>query len=519
MPIRSDIFHRSRTIFIRVLQGLCILTIAVSCYKEIDMSFVEENVLLKFDELYASVDFDRGMILIPVAGNLSASHKSLVETSVFDLVIDGKEYSSGDYFDFNGITPADSLSVSFRTEENISFDGFLHTTTLPVFQVFCSTNIPDEPRIHCTLLVSDPASENGSSLSAHAGIELRGRSAASRPKQSYRIELWENESGSNRRKISLVGMRSDDDWILDAMYIDKARMRNKVNMDIWRDICNSSQGINYTGKPYIESHYVEFFLNNEYLGIFNLMERYDRKQLMLTESTQNVNGLLYKCEHWSNTTRFVALADTNSTGFWDGWQQKYPDPSFITYWNPLYNFHYLVTYGDDAEFSQQISNYVNFDNLIDYFLLIAITKSFDNMGTNMFYSRYDRNSGFLVYPWDMDASWGRNWDSTFLSSENCISNKYFNRIFRDNIGDSNERIKQRWVELRNDFISYDSLMNRFEINALQLSESGACERERKRWPDMHLDMPGELHYIGHWLSARLVYLDNYFEEFEDQGWK
>ena len=54
-------------------------------------------------------------------------------------------------------------------------------------------------------------------------INLRGNTSKRFPKQSYRLQLV-NEDG-DKRKLSFAGLRSDDDWILNPMYADTSKIR------------------------------------------------------------------------------------------------------------------------------------------------------------------------------------------------------------------------------------------------------------------------------------------------------
>ena len=102
------------------------------------------------------------------------------------------------------------------------------------------------------------------------------------------------------RDVSLLGMRDDDDWNLQAMFNEPLRIRNRSCFEIWDNI--------YT-LPYkeeepdavagIKMKYSDLFLNNEYLGIFAVGERIDRKQLKLKKYKDgSIRGELYKGAYW-----------------------------------------------------------------------------------------------------------------------------------------------------------------------------------------------------------------------------
>jgi hypothetical protein len=376
-------------------------------------------------------------------------------------------------------------------------------------QIFTYGDIPDEPKIDCEIVFSSCNYGNIENLSLIAGIETRGRSASSRPKQSFGLEIRQ-ENTMLSKNISFLGMRNDDDWILDALYIDKARMRYKLSMDLWRDICKVTKNEKVHGKPYAASEYIEVFVNDDYKGIYTLGEKIDSKQLELAPTDNIKDVVLYKTEVWTPSTRFEELIDTTSSPHWDGWVQLIPEPEIFSYWQPAYSFTDLVINGYDSDFETQIEQYLDINNLIDYFIFINTCKGFDNMGTNMFYARQSMNEPFIIYPWDLDATWGRNWDSTYLPPRGIQSNLYYNRPFNLDVNNFNTRILNRWNDLKTELFFATALHNRFRDNAEILIESGALRREKLRWPEMHLNMDNELEYLDTWIDERIEYLDEYF---------
>lgn len=514
---RINIFlHMSKKYLLRFLICVFIAGIIVSsCYDEIEIQTIETDSFIKFDKIYCGIDFNRGLILVPVQKESMADFRPVLQTNYSEVKIGNKNYSSGDRMDFSSFKLSDSIFISFKTEVEEYFDGYIYFTTLPVIAISCSDEIPREMKIPCEIITSDYFhNSEGSNNVLNAGIEIRGRSTSWRPKKSYSFHIWQSSTDSTKKDVSLFGMRNDDDWILDAMNIDEARMRNKVSMGLWGDICFDSENEFIHGKPYIESQFVELFIDFEYLGLFCLTERIDRKQLDLNISDTKFDGLLYKADFFSNTTRFINLPDTNSSQSWDGWEQVYPDPALLSYWQPIYDFSDFVMNSKDTEFKEQISNFLNLDNLIDYYIFINTCNAFDNMEANMFYARKNANSTFIIYPWDLDATWGRNWDSKLLPSDLILTNKYFDRLIELDVDKFRKRVQERWNELRKNIITYSNLTYRFTNNFMIITESGAYEREVSRWPDKELDIYSEMDYIYSWIASRLDFLDSYFLNLE-----
>ena len=63
--------------------------------------------------------------------------------------------------------------------------------------------------------------------------------------------------------VSLLGMPSENDWILYAPYQDKSLMRNVLAYKL------SNQMGRYTSR----TKFCELYINDEYLGVYVLMEK------------------------------------------------------------------------------------------------------------------------------------------------------------------------------------------------------------------------------------------------------
>lgn len=73
--------------------------------------------------------------------------------------------------------------------------------------------------------------EGLSEFYSNIGIHVRGVTSAGKPKKSFGIEL--RDENGEELDAHLLGYRNDGDWILDAMYSDHSRMRNRLIFDIW----------------------------------------------------------------------------------------------------------------------------------------------------------------------------------------------------------------------------------------------------------------------------------------------
>ncbi|MEM1124232.1 MAG: CotH kinase family protein, partial [Bacteroidota bacterium] len=157
------------------------------------------------------------------------------------LFIQDKVIANKGVHDLGTVRVNDPITFQVKNCDGGSTDYNLIFTSLPLVQITTNSDevILDNPKIMANFQLQDPQfAARGlteSTFSSFMGIETRGGNAQSFDKKSYSFELKKDDLGQDERSEPLLGMRDDDDWILDAMFIDPARMRNRVSTDVWLD--------------------------------------------------------------------------------------------------------------------------------------------------------------------------------------------------------------------------------------------------------------------------------------------
>lgn len=461
---------------------------------------------------------------------------SIENRNVIGFTVEGKSYRNGTLVNLTSFETGNKFEIIPQNVSGKSGQPVrLILTSLPLVNIRVKGQISDNPKIECYISLADPGGKtNGSQRyfpEHRAGIEIRGGLSQSYPKKSYSLEFW--KSGSNEESddsTRLFGFRDDGDWILDAMYIDYARMRNRLSTDIW---------ISMNKVPYADKEpgavngtrgcFVELFLNDSYQGLYCMTEKVDRKQLNLN----TLEGFSYKAYAWSNATEFIHgnTAFNNTLETWDGWQIEFQGENSLKAvpplrWELLRNFIQFTVNSADADFASSIASKINIDNLVDYLLFTNAIGADDNTGKNTFFSFYNNSDKrFFITPWDMDGSWGRKWNGSKIDlregefigvtgiprsdSRYCRPNAFFQRMMTTGSAEFRLKLKSRWKELRNGVFSVNKLSDR--INAYQnlFLASGAYEREKVRWPAKTTDLKPETDFMLSWIQNRLVQVDNY----------
>lgn len=364
-------------------------------------------------------------------------------------------------------------------------------------------------------------------------VKWRGGSTntADKHKRNYKIKTL-NEKGK-KQEISLLGMREDNNWILDAGQVDLFRLRNRIATEIWNDFATKPY---YTSKePKAKSgvagKVVEVILNNEYRGIYSLTETMDRKELKLKkydDKNQEFHGQLWKVSSWDKAQFWEIDKDYDNTQeTWHAFETKYPDIDDVnpTDYSPLYEAIDFVANSNDETFKKEVGNYFDIPVLIDYQLFLETLKPIDNSGKNMYWGIYDvaKSKKLTLAIWDLDASVGQDWHcSTPLHPDYILPNtdlgvkdgfNLYHRLSSLNVDNYNEKVASRYQELRKTYFSEENLISRYQDYYDMLVKSGAASREECKWSKdsdiggYPLNFKSEIEYIKNWIINRLNYLD------------
>ncbi len=491
-----------------------------SCYKEAQLIDYEPNKfgyhVLKINDSYGFTDLTDNIILYTIGADIIAGFTPDIQFENYTSIsFNGKELQNKQANQLGDVRINFPYDIIAKREGVI--DSFqLYFTRIPLLQIHTEEVIRDEPKVLAWLSlqynqdVENPSSSH--TFYSYAGIEIRGASSQVYDKKSFGIELWEDKLGDNN-KIPLLGMADNEDWILDAMYIDDLRMRNKLSFELWEKLNNVPVADHKPEViPGMRCEYVELFINNRYFGIYSLGEKIDESKLHYSDSQDMIGGVLYKANNWSDgATKFYSYNTSPPDDVnWDGWEQIYP--SDIYAWDPLDQLRQLIVLGEDEEFKNEIPSLFDIDNAVDYYLFINLLLAADNSGKNTFLARYSDQSTFFYIPWDIESSWGFILgQNKKVEPKNLTSNNLFMRLQETNAGNFNEKMEARWFDLRTDIFSETALHQSIDEYYYSLKKNGVIDRENGRWGEYIIDLDEEHEFIKEWISQRLQYLDEHFE--------
>lgn len=318
--------------------------------------------------------------------------------------------------------------------------------------------------------ISDPYNEYHGSV----GIERRGNSTQSFPKRPYLFET--RDSLGNNLDVSLLGMPSDNDWILLASYIDRTFIRDPLAHYL------SSQ----TGCWSSRSKFCELIVNNEYLGIYVLTEKIKR-----TKNRLNINKLTPAEISGEDITGGYIYEVTGFGGdFGNNRKLHYPKIDEIA----QAQLEYIANYEDSYRvvmnlpaFNDTVNGYykwIDANSFIDEILVQEVMRNSDAYGWSSYFHK-DKNKKLFAGPvWDFDQSSG---NSTYLEGGKTdgwifdygIDQPFFwKKLFYEPEFKSN--LQLRWKDLRQNKFSTENIISFIDSCANYLNE--AQVRNFEKWP-------------------------------------
>lgn len=442
-----------------------------------------------------------------------------------DLTIDGQSGSNSSYTFHIVSANKQYCLTAYENDEEIK--RYITFTYLPILNIKGTFGYE---YTNGNMFLSQPDTNSSEQILIKAKWRGGSTNTAGKHKRNYKIKTI-NEKGKSK-DYSLLGMRKDNNWILDAGQVDLFRMRNRIATELWND---------FSTKPYyanevvdvqtgVNGKVVEVVLNNEYYGIYSLTETMDRKELKLKKYDENdhsIHGQLWKASGYGYST-FWEEPDTydNYQETWNVFETKYPDLEDVcpTDYSLLRDAIYFTATSDDATFSEKASEYFDIPVLIDYYIFLQVTNGIDNIGKNMYWAVYDKTKDRKLTPaiWDLDATTGQYYTDSPLHPEivnpdnklNITALNIYNRLINLNVDGIVDKIQTRYNSLRKTYLETGSLIKRYYKYYELIANCGATIREANRWSydtdiaGNKLDFYEEFLYIKEWIKKRIAYLDN-----------
>ncbi len=474
----------------------------------------EKNIIsvLKVNGAELPYDQSTNTFFCPVhldeIGKEKELHIEIIANSPAKFIIENETFydqiTIQDMVDFQHTIKLYANSSFYYNQYDIQF------TNLPIINISNESKEVDTEYIYGSVSIIDPNYEENESeyfIKSGSKVKIRGASSALFPKKSYKIRLYEENRNKN---LSLLGLREDSDWILDPLYTDDSRVRTKLSYDIWNKM---NQDVNEEYYATLNCQFVEIFMGNEYMGLYLLKEPIDEDTVDLKKTSLLDSGILVKgTNHDAIDFSEDKISHIQQNTYY-GLEIKYPknlsDNEF--YWKQILSK--MKDYYTQNITDEVIQNTFYLDNILNYRLFILALGAIDNYEPkNVYFSlkNLDKNTRLLLTPWDLDLTFGLEWNDDILNSTKMYQN--VENIVDLNVENSPEfakQIKNRWKYLRENVLKEEEIEKLLEEYYEELTLAGAIQRDSHKWEEA--DLLVELEEIKVWCIKRFQVIDQYIE--------
>jgi len=385
------------------------------------------------------------------------------------------------------------------------------------------STILDSPRVWATMKiiyrgpgirnkVSDQNNPVYLNYNGRIDIEIRGSSSQwpGNDKRQYGLTTWMADD-ITKNNVSLLGMPSENDWILNGMVFDPARMRDYLCYNLSRLI----------GEYASRTAYCEVIINGDYRGLYLLEEK-----IKADKNRVNVIKIGTADIYQPDVTGgYISKADKTTGGdtyahYIDGvgYIHVLPKPEDVTpeqdaYIWSRFDFLSTVALNHNMSLTTGIPSVIDIPSFIDHMIISELSSNADAYQFSTFFHK-DRNGKLRAGPiWDNDLTFGNDlfiwgydrsktnvWQFSNGDNEGSLFWRYmYNTPYFECY------LSKRWNELivSGQPLNLTSIDNFIDQTTAYINE--AIVREYARW-----SVPGtfsaQITSIKTWLASRITWM-------------
>lgn len=423
-----------------------------------------------------------------------------------------------------------SSSVCSQTFTDSNLPIVIITTDLDVNSQ--PLEILDDPRILANMKVikhpdgtrnylSDINTTAFLNYNGRINIEIRGSSSQALPKKAYGLTTLKTDNVSNNN-VSLLGMPSENDWILNGIAFDPSLIRDYLSYNLSRQIGNYAT----------RTAYCELVINGEYRGLYILQEK-------IKSSTGRVNVL--KIASTDNTLPnltggYITKADKDTGGDpiawtmssyagWTNFIHELPKPAAVTTEQNTYIYNQFLnlettSHTNNVDLVSGYPSVIDIPSFIDFMLVNEFASNPDAYQYSTYFHK-DRAGKLRAGPiWDFNLTFGNDlflwgydrshYDVWQFADGGNDGPKFWRDLFNNPTYKC--YLSKRWNELTQvgQPLNYNSVVQYIDETVALISE--AKVREEQKWttdvyPAVHFS-PTEISNLKIWLSNRISWMNS-----------
>lgn len=365
--------------------------------------------------------------------------------------------------------------------------------------------------------VSDQNTSSFLNYNGRLGIQIRGSYSQTAPKKGYKLTtlLADNVSNNN---VSLLGMPSENDWVLNGLAFDPSLIRDYLAYTISRQMGNYAS----------RTQYCEVVINGEYMGLYLLQEKIkadsNRVNVLKITTTDNSGDNL--------TGGYITKADKTTGGDPIAWStipyaggtvnyiHDLPKPEDVTVQQGTYihsqftNLQTAVT-ANNSSLLNGYTTIIDIPSFVDFMLSNEFAANTDGYQFSTYFHK-DRNGKLRAGPiWDFNLTLGNDLFSLGYDRSKTNIWQFSNgdnegsKFWKDLYNNSNFKcyLSKRFDELKQTGKPMNTVYLNTLIDTTIALIGEAMVRENQKWGTIP-NNPLEIATLKTFISNRIVWMTN-----------
>lgn len=391
--------------------------------------------------------------------------------------------------------------------------------------------IPDDPKVPASMKIiyhadggtnylTDQDNAEFLDYSGRIKIEIRGSTSQALPKKQYGWTTYEDNTAT-KKKVSIMGMPKENDWILNGLAYDGTLMRDYLTYNLSRQI----------GSYASRTQYCEVVINGVYKGLYVLQEKIkDDSNRVNVEKISSAAALGIPL-----TGGYITKADKIDNDDPLAW-------SMDSYIDSPVNFIHVLPKPEDVTSAQQdyiqgeflklaetaqsrnadwatgYPSVIDMPSFIDFMIINELSSNVDAYQFSTYFHK-DIAGKLRAGPvWDFNLSYGNDsalrsridvWQFDNWDNEGA---KFWKDLFNDPVFHC--YFSRRWHELTQEGqLLHHSTISAF-ITQTALLISDAVAREQQTWYTVS-NWSGETEALKSWLVSRINWITDALGSYAD----
>lgn len=416
--------------------------------------------------------------------SFSQLNNEIINDNICDFKINDDYTIDGDFSSHLPIVVIDleGNTIPYDYKYNSESESFELASDIDPYSTGIMTVIDNEDKINSITDIG--------ALSSKIKIRYRGNSSIRYAKKQFGIKLLNEQEEES--ELSMLGMESDEDWILNISMADKSLIRNYLAFNIAGEIMEYTPDVKYCEVVFKNGDVYE------YQGLYLMMESIKKSEGRVNispyeEGKSYTSYILRRDRFKDDGIMLNTEAALNNTCY--GWLEvRYPNEKYVD--ENLYNYILddvnnieQIIYSENNEIFNTYNQFIDEDSFIDYFIVNEFFMNYD-AGNNSTYMYKDIGSKIKMGPvWDFDQSID-NYDKGIADLKQMvfIDRPWFEKLI--NSHEFNKKLLKRYKELRKNILSDENIDNKISDIVAYIGD--AQKRDYFRWGKYYSNLNSEL---------------------------